>query len=73
MAATVTVTGVIGPAVTVSASVFTNVASFGIACAGKEILTLEFTDGRGPLQISIAAATTITVTVSGQAYTVSIS
>ena len=73
MSATVTVTGVIGPAVSVTASVFTNVSSFDIACNGKEILTLTFSDGRGPLQISIAAATTITVTVSGQNYTVSIS
>jgi len=73
MAATVTVTGVVGPAVTMTAAVFSNVASFAIDCAGKVILTLTFNDGRGPFQISIAAATTITVTVSGAAYTVSIS
>lgn len=73
MPATVTVTGVIGPAITVAATVFTGVATFGIESVGKEILTLTFSDGRPPVQISIAAATTITVTVSGSAYTVSIS
>lgn len=73
MSATVTVTGVIGPAVTVTATVFTGVASFTFNTVGGEILTLTFTDGRAPVDISIAAATTITVTVSGSTYTVSVS
>jgi hypothetical protein len=73
MAATVTVTGVIGPGVTVSAVVFSNVSQFAFDCNGKEILHLEFSDGRAPVDISIAAQTTITVTVSGSAYTVSVS
>jgi hypothetical protein len=73
MPATVTVTGVIGPAVTVSATVFSNVSAFHFDVTGKETLTLEFVDGSQPVCISIAAQTTITVTVSGANYTVSVS
>lgn len=73
MPATVTVTGVAGPGITVTAAVFTNVATFGINSLNAEILEMTFSDGRGPTYISIAAATTITVTVSGANYTVTIS
>lgn len=73
MSATVTVTGVIGPAISVTATVFTNVASFTFNTVGAEILTLTFSDGRNPIDISIAAATTITCTVSGSAYTLTVS
>lgn len=77
MASTVTVTGVTGPAIAVTAQVFTNVATWGVinstAAGTQELLQLTFTDGRGPLYISIAAATTMTVTISGANYTVSIS
>lgn len=73
MPATVTVTGKAGPGITVTAAVFTNVASFAFLTQGKEMLELSFTDGTPITYISIAAATTITVTVSGDVYTVSIS
>lgn len=73
MPATVTVTGVIGPGVAATATVFTGVASFTINSYKAEILALTFADYRAPVYISIAASTTITVTVSGAAYTVSIS
>lgn len=73
MPATVTVTGVIGPAKTLTATVFTGVATFAFNTVGGEILTLTFSNGRPPVDISIAAATTITVTVSGSDYTVSVS
>lgn len=69
MASTLTVTGVVGPALAVTAQVFTGVKSFLIDTQ-KEILTVV-TDRIS--DISIAAATTITVTVSGSDYTVTIS
>lgn len=73
MPATVTVTGKIGPAVTMTAAVFTGVASFGINCFNAEVLSLTFSDGRPPVDISIAAATTLTLTVSGDNYALTIS
>lgn len=73
MSATVTVTGVIGPAVAMTAAAFTSVSSFQVDCSGKETLTLTFADGRAPMIVSIAAATTMTVTISGSTYTVTIS
>jgi len=74
MSATITVTGVVGPAITMTAQTFTGIESFGFNCAGvNEVFYMFFVDGRTPLYISIAAATTITITTSGTAYTVTIS
>ena len=73
MPATVTVTGVTGPGVALAATVFTNVASFSVNTFNAEVLTLTFADSKQPKEVSIAAATTITVTVSGVNYTVTIS
>lgn len=66
----VTVTGKIGPGVTVTTVVFSNVTSFAIN-TDNEILSIIQTDKR--TDIDITAATTITITVSGNNYTVSIS
>lgn len=73
MPATVTVTGVIGPGLALTATVFTGVASFGFQTDGKELLVLTFSDSRQPVYIAIDSATTITVTVSNADYTVSVS
>lgn len=73
MSTTATVTGVAGPGQAVTAQVFLNVANFKFYTNGSEILELEFSDGRATLQISIAAATTITCTVSGSNYVLTVS
>jgi hypothetical protein len=70
MPGTATITGKVGPAGTLTAGVFTEVSSFQIE-TDKEILTLV--TGNRTLQIDIAAATTITCTVSGSTYTLTIS
>ena len=67
---TVTVTGTAGPGYDVTALAITDVTSFGIDTV-NEMLTVV-ANGVTKM-ISIAAATTITVTVSGSTYTVSIS
>jgi hypothetical protein len=71
MSATVTVTGTAGPAITVSATVFTGVSSFFID-TDKNMITL-FQGGNALPPISIAAATTVTATKSGTAWTLTIS
>lgn len=73
MSIAATVTGVNGPGVAVTATVFTGVATMLLNATNAELLTLTFTDGRPPAVISIAAATTFTVTISGAAYTVTVS
>lgn len=70
MSANVTVTGKVGPALTVTAGVFTGVTILSLD-ANSEILSMTLSDGR-VLQIDVAAATTWTVTVSGNTYTVTI-
>lgn len=71
MAGTVTVTGVVGAAVAITAKVFTNVASYKIDCVNN-LLTLTFLSD--PIQIiSISAATTITATKSSSTYVLTIS
>lgn len=70
MPSTATVTGKVGPGSTLTAGVF-QVVSFQVETE-SEILTLVTTDRR-TLQIDIAAATTITCTVSGNNYTLTIS
>jgi hypothetical protein len=69
MASTVTVTGTAGPGLTVSAVTFTGVTSFSID-TDSEMLTVV--TNSVTKQVSIAAAATILVTVSGSNYTVTI-
>jgi len=65
-----TVTGTAGPGATVTAQVFTDLASFK---ANNQNM-LELIDNNGKVtNLSIAAATVFTVTVSGGNYTVVIS
>lgn len=71
MPGTATVTGKVGVGTTMTAQVFTGVNSFKIDTT-PEILTLELDTGR-TLQVDIASATTITCTVSGNTYTLTIS
>lgn len=70
MASQVTVTGKYGPGLTATATVITGVVAFGIDTE-KEILTVNINTGEIRF-FDIAAATTITVTVSGNTYTVTI-
>lgn len=74
MPGTATITGVIGPGRAVTATVFQNVTFFSVTTA-PEILEIEFNNtGRVTRQqIEIAAATTITCTVSGNTYTLTVS
>ncbi len=69
-----TVTGVAGPAQTVTAAVFTNGLGFTIDNHNENKLFI-FTnnDGTTTPAISINAATTMTVTISGATFTVVIS
>jgi hypothetical protein len=72
MPATITITGTAGPGLTVAAAVFTGVSSFLID-ADKNMITLYKNNGDVVSPIAIAAATTVTVTKSGNAWTVVIS
>lgn len=71
MAGTVTVTGTAGPAVTVSALVFSGVTALNIDMVNNMITITQGSVTVPP--ISINAATTVTVTKSGTTWTVSIS
>lgn len=71
MAATVTVTGVAGPAQAVTALVFSNVTSILIDATTNMITLVQGSVTIPP--ISINAATTVTVTKSGTTWTVAIS
>ena len=72
MSASVTVTGKVGPGNTLTAGVFSNVVLASFNCA-TNILQLTQSDPNRVLDVSIAAATTITVTKSGSSYTFAIS
>lgn len=74
MPSTATITGKVGPGSTITAQVYNNVTFFSID-TNNEILEIAYTDANGPrrVQIDIAADTTITCTVSGSTYTLSIS
>lgn len=74
MASVATITGKVGPASTITAQVFNNVTFFSIDTV-NEVLELVYTDANGPRrsQIDIGADTTITCTVSGNNYTLTIS
>lgn len=70
MPSQVTVTGTTGPGLAVTALVITDVVSFTVDCA-KELLTVYA--GGKYREIAIVTATTITCTVSGNNYTLTIS
>ena len=71
MAATVTATGVVGPAQTLTAGVFTDVRKVAFDCDNN---ILELTLDNDYIQkIAITAATTITATKSGSTYTFTVS
>lgn len=70
MPATLTVTGKVGPALTLTAGVFTSVTSFSINCSTN---ILAFTQDSVVREVDITAATTITATKSGSTYTLTIS
>ena len=72
MAATLTLTGTNGPAVTVTATVFNNVNSFTID-AVTNMVQMYFADGKVNSGISVNAATTVTATKSGTTWTLTIS
>jgi hypothetical protein len=69
MAATCTVTGVTGAAITVTAGVYSNVSKVEFTC-GEPNNIIAMTDSGGYInRVSINAATTITATKSGSTYT----
>ncbi len=71
MAATVTATGVVGPAITLTTGVFTDVRAVHFDCINN---ILELTMDSDYIQkIAITAATTITATKSGSTYTFTVS
>lgn len=70
MAGTATVTGTVGPGRAITAQVFTDVSKFEID-TNTEMLYLTYGGGKR-IEISIAAAATITCTVSGSTYTLTI-
>ncbi len=72
MAATVTVTGVAGPAQTVTAQTFTGVTRV-IFNTETNILQLYKDGSPSPIDVAITSASTITATKSGSTYTFAIS
>jgi hypothetical protein len=71
MSATLTLTGVAGPAQTVTATVFTDVTTFTIDAVNNVISFKQGSVNVAP--IAITSATTITATKSGSTYTLTIS
>jgi hypothetical protein len=72
MAGTATITGVVGPASTVTAQVFTNITSFTFDMVNN-VVQFTQSDPNRTQQIAISAATTVTITKSGSTYVVTIS
>jgi len=74
MPSVATITGKVGPGGTLTTQVFNNVTFFSIDTT-NEVLEIVFSDANGPrrIQIDIGADTTITCTVSGNTYTLTIS
>ena len=70
MALTATLTGVAGPAVTVTSQVFTGVSDFTIHANTNMV---EFVQDGATRFVSVNAATTVTATKSGFAWTLVIS
>jgi hypothetical protein len=74
MPSTATITGKVGPDRTLTAQVFNLVTFFSID-TNNELLDIIYNNGSGVerRQIDISAATTVTCTVSGANYTLTIS
>jgi hypothetical protein len=74
MPGTATITGSVGPGQAVTASVFNNLQFFSLDTA-NEILEIVYNNGAGNLrtQINVGTATTWTLTVSGNTYTLTVS
>jgi len=70
MPSTVTVTGTIGPGNSFTSAVYSNVESFQFV-DGKELLIIKQTDGK-ITTVSIVSAATLTLTVSGSSYTLTV-
>lgn len=70
MAATLTLTGTAGAGMTVTAVVFSNVTEFRVVTETNMIYFVR--EGRN-VEISIAAATTVTATKTGSTWTLTIS
>lgn len=62
MPSTATITGTVGPGITLAAGVFTNVVRIDFDTV-NEVLTIYMSDKIAPAYISIAAATTLLLTV----------
>lgn len=68
--ATATVTGITGPASTMTAVVFSDVRSFNVDCLNN---VLSITHGSGQVKnVDISADATLTWTVSGNKYTLTV-
>jgi|OpeIllAssembly_1097287.scaffolds.fasta_scaffold00736_5 hypothetical protein len=74
MAGTATVTAKYGPALTATATALTNVTAFSVDTE-NELLTVSYstTNQKQSATYDIAAVTTITCTVSGKTYTLTMS
>ena len=73
MPSQITATGVVGPGIAVTATVYQNVSSFLFDTVNK-MVTIFFLGGVPPVNISIGAQTTFTLTlVAPNNYTMSIS
>ena len=71
MAATLTLTGAIGPGVLLTAAVYPGVLYFTVD-AVDNVVDMEFDSGRHVF-VSVAAATTVTATKAGSTWTLTIS
>jgi len=69
MADTATVTGVVGPGITLTAGVFTNVTSI---CFDTVDNTLRLVSDSGINYISLSGSNTITLTASSGSYTLTV-
>lgn len=72
MAATVTATGSVGPGLTLTAGVFTDISECTFGTANNILTLYQSTTGKF-INVDISAATTITATKSGSTYTFTIS
>lgn len=70
MASTVTVTGKVGAGVSLTAYQYTGVTSFRVA---TDVEMLYITSNGRDYEVDITAVTTITCTVSGNSYTLTLS
>ncbi len=73
MAATLTLTGTIGPGTNLSAQVFSGVRQFHVD-AVNNVIQIDYVDtGKQPTFVSVAAAATVTATKSGSTWTLTVS